>query len=400
MKKQLLISLGVLFFLILGTIAVVLYGTGYRFGLGKNGPQVTGTGLLVATSTPDGAQVLVDGHLTTATNNTINLQPGTYDVKILKDGYFPWEKHIVVQDQVVSKAEALLFPKAPKLESITDSGVANPVIDPSHTKITYTVSSQSATQNGIYVLNLQNQSLLTLQSGTTQIVNDTIDTFSQATLQWSPDGQSILATIPKANGTKSIYLLSANGMNTTPQDVTVTIQSVKDQWAKQVAEKEQSQLGTLRPVLMKLARDNWKVLEWSPDQTKILYEASSSATIPQIIEPALIGTNSTIEQRTIQPGAVYVYDTKEDKNFLIVGSDKKFGQDYKLTWFPDSKHLIYVHDKKIDLQEYDGTNDTTIYAGPFIDSDVFPWSDGTKVVMLTDFNNSAATPNLYTIGLQ
>lgn len=400
MKKQLLLSLGVLVLLVLGTVAVVLYGTGYRFGLGKNGPQVTGTGLLVATSTPDGAQVLINGHLTTATNNTINLQPGSYDVKIVKDGYFPWEKQIAVQDQVVSKAEALLFPKAPKLESITDSGVTNPVIDPSHTKIAYTVSSQSAAQNGVYVLNLQNQSLLTLQSGTTQIADDTTDTLSQAKLQWSPDGQSILATVQKTNGAKSIYLLSANGMNTTPQDVTVTIQSVKDQWDKQLAEKAQSQLGTLRPTLMKFAKANWNILEWSPDQTKILYEATSSATIPQIIKPALIGTNSTIEHRTLEPQAVYVYDTKEDKNFLIAPSGKQFGTDYKLTWFPDSKHLIYVHDKKIDIEEYDATNDTTIYAGPFIDSDVFPWTDGTKVVMLTDFNNSAAAPNLYTIGLQ
>ncbi len=399
--KKALVTLGILAFLALATIVVILYGKGYQFGFGKGGPEVTDTGLLVATSTPDGAQVLIDGHLTTATNNTINLAPGSYDIKIQKDGYFPWEKQLQVQKEVVTKAAALLFPKAPKLENITNSGVANPAIDPSRTKIAYTVASQSAQQNGIYVLALQDQSLLTLQSGATQIADETTGIpFSKATLTWSPDGQSILATIPNATGGSTLYLLSSTGANPIPQDVTVTFASVKTQWDKQITEKEQSQLSSLRPTLQSFVKDNWKILAWSPDQTKILYQASTSATMPQIIKPSLIGTNSITEQRTLEQGGIYVYDTKEDKNYLLLGPDKTFGTDYKLTWFPDSTHLIYVHDKKIDIIEYDRTNDTTIYAGPFIDSDVFPWIDGSKVVMLTDFNNSNTAPNLYTVDLK
>lgn len=401
LMKKAFIYIGIFAFLVLGTIVAILYGKGYEFGFGNGKPEVTGTGLLVATSTPDGAQVLVDGHLTTATNNTINLAPGSYDVKIEKDGYFTWEKRLTVQKEVVTKAEALLFPKAPKLESITDSGVSNPVIDPSHTKIAYTVSSQSAKLNGIYILNLQDQSLLTLQSGANQIADETTGiAFSKATLTWSPDGQNILATIPQGNGNNTLYLLSTSGMNTNPQDVTVTFQSVKTQWDKQLAEKAQSQLSSLKTTLQQFIKGNMNILAWSPDGTKILYQASTSATMPQIIKPPLIGTNSTPEQRVLQQGAVYAYDIKEDKNYLLVSADKTFGTDYKLTWFPDSSHLIYVHDRRIDLVEYDKTNDTTIYAGPFIDSDVFPWNDGTKVVMLTDFNNSNTQPNLYTIDLK
>jgi len=401
MNKQLLISLVVLIFLGLGTTAVILYGKGYQFGFGNGRPEVTGTGLLVATSTPDGAQVLVDGHLTTATNNTINLAPGSYDVKIQKDGYFTWEKKLAIQKEVVTKAEALLFPKAPKLENITDSGVTNPTLDPSLTKIAFTIASQSAKQNGIYILSLQDQSLLTLQSGATQIADETTGiAFSKATLEWSPDGQTILATIPNADGTSSMYTLSTNALNVAPQDVTLTIASVKAQWDKQISEKNQSQLSSLRDNLEKFAKENWHILAWSPDQTKILYVASTSASMPQILKPSLIGTNSIAEQRVLQENAVYAYDTKEDKNYLLVGADKTFGTDYKLTWFPDSEHLIYVHDKKIDIVEYDKTNDTTIYAGPFIDSDVFPWTNGTKVVMLTDFNNPTSQPNLYTIDLK
>ncbi|MBI3093109.1 MAG: hypothetical protein HYZ02_02635, partial [Candidatus Levybacteria bacterium] len=68
--------------------------------------------------------------------------------------------------------------------------------------------------------------------------------------------------------------------------------------------------------------------------------------------------------------------------------------------FPDSKHLIYVEEKKINILEYDGANKTTIYAGPFVDNYVFPWPNGSKLVVLTNLGNENIPPNLYTIGLK
>src|SRR5476651_1536609 len=127
MRKQITISALILLFMLTATAIVVLYGRGYRFGFDKGSPNLSGTGLLVATSSPDGAQVFVNNHLTTATANTINLAPGTYDVKISKEGYLPWEKTLVVKNEVVTKADALLFPTAPKLESITNLGAQTPV---------------------------------------------------------------------------------------------------------------------------------------------------------------------------------------------------------------------------------------------------------------------------------
>lgn len=402
MKKQLLVSLAILFFLTVGTIGVVLYGKGYRFGFDKTGPAFNGTGLLVATSTPDGAQVIINGHLSTATNNTINLSPGTYDVEIQKDGYFPWKKKITVEKEVVSKADATLFPTAPKLENITESGVDNPTIDPSYTKIAYTVASQSARKNGVYVLDMSARTLLTLQSAATQITDETTALFSKATLSWSPDGQSILASVPSANPDKpTLYLLNSGSFNQAPQDVTETFATtIQPTWEKQVKEKEAAQIASLRAPLAKVAQENWNILAWSPDETKILYEASTSATIPPVIVPALPGTDSAPEARVLQQKAVYVYDIKEDKNFLIADASKQFGLDYKLMWLPDSKHLIYVHDKRIVVVEYDNLNPTTVYAGPFIDGYVYPWVNGQKVVVLTNLNNPDIAPNLYTIALK
>lgn len=397
MKNQIIVSVSSILFILIVTAGIILYGKGYRITLGGGKAGFSGTGLLVAKSQPDGAQIFINNHLTTATNNTISLSPDEYDIKIVKQGYFPWEKRIIVKKEVVSKIDALLLTTTPKLESITDSGVTNPVIDPSNTQIAFTVKSSSIRKNGIYVLNTTSRPILTLQSASTQIADDTEDSFSQSSLAWSPDGKQLLAIISGENG-NATYLLDATSFNQSPKDVTEILTSVTSLWEKQKLDREKSRIEGLKSNLKKAIAEDFKIISWSPDETKILYTASQSATIPIIIKPSLIGTNSTPETRTLQKNSVYIYDIEEDKNFEI--SDSLPVSQSPLSWLPDSKHLIFVKNQQIDIMEYDGKNKTTIYAGPFIDNYVFPWPDGTKILVLTNLGNSNTPPNLYTIGLK
>ena len=399
MTKQYFISLGVFLFLILGTFLAVIYGKGYQIDFSKGKPEISGTGLLVVSSTPDGAQVFIDGHLTTATHNTLNLLPGWHDVQIVKDGYFAWEKKIKVQKEVVSTADAFLITKSPKLENITSTGIGNPIVDPSYTRIAFTVASQSAKKNGIFVLNMQSSPILPLQSASTQIVDETTAIpFSNAAISWSPDGQSLLATI-SAGTNPTTYQLDATQFNNTPKDVTETLSSLSTDWVKLQSQKNAAKLDGLKPSVEKVIANNFAILAWSGDETKILYIASSSATFPQIITPAVIGTDSTTEERTLEKGSTYVYDMKEDRNYKILSSDTT-NVLHSVAWMPDSLHLLYVHDKRIEVMEYDGQNKTTVFAGPFVDSFALPWPTGDKFVILTNLGNTDLTPNLYTVGLK
>lgn len=391
MRKQLTLTLGLVSLLIFATFLVVLYGRGYRFGFDQGKPAFLGTGLLVTTSKPDGASVFINGHLATATANTINLAPGEYTVKIFKDGYFPWEKKIKIEKEVVTKADALLFPTAPKLESLTNLGAGNPVQDPSKTRLAYTVASQSARRNGVYILDMTVRPILTLQSASTQLADDTADLFSESTFSFSPDGSELVAT----TSAQTSYLLDARSFNPSPRDITATLISTSSVFEKEKTDKEKARIDSLPKKLRKQIVENFKILEWSLSDSKILYEATSSATLPIIITPRLIGTDTTPENRKLEKGQTFVYDIQEDKNYKIDVKSPK-----NLHWYPDSNHLIYVSDKKIDIMEYDGGNRTTVYAGPFVDSFAFPWPDGSKVVILTDLGNPNITPNLYTIGLK
>ena len=70
-----------------------------------------------------------------------------------------------------------------------------------------------------------------------------------------------------------------------------------------------------------------------------------------------------------------------------------------LQWFPDSKHLLYVADGKVQIMEYDGHNNTVLYSGPFADEFIYPWPDGSQVIIHTSFSPDSPF-NLYAINLK
>lgn len=393
MTKRVALFFITILLLLVGTTTVVLYGRGYRIGFEKD-KLISGTGLLVATSSPDGAQIFINGRLNSATNDTLNLLPGDYNVAITKEGFLPWKKNLTIQKEIVTKTDALLFPVAPVLTSITSTGVASPSVDPTRTRIAYKITNLTPQKNGIYILEIGSRPILTLQSSATKVVDDSQNLFSKAQISFSPNGKNIIATI-SAQQQNITYLVSLDNQSQKAQEISQpALEQLQEQWQKEKEEKETSRLNSLKPELAKIIFSSFKILAWSNDETKILYEASSSAALPLFINPPLIGANSQPEERKIERGKVYVYDIKEDKNFEIKAPTPS------LIWFPDSRHLIIADVSKIEILEYDGTNKTTVYAGPFEDNFVAPWPDGSKLVILTNLANPNVTPNLYTVSLK
>jgi hypothetical protein len=415
-KKQVFVSLSILLLLVTTTVLVILYGKGYRVFVQHGEPTITKTGILNLSSDPTAAQVFIDGHLTTATNNSLNLTPGVYTVTIVKDGYLPWKKDFEIKREVVSNADATLYPQAPSLQSISTFGIHSAIIDPTGTKLAFNIASSSALKNGIYVYDMTSKSfpILAGQSSTTQLVDDTTDKFSEAKISWSPDGTQIIASITEDDGSITYYLLNTDSFNQTPQDITAIYQNTLDLWQQQIKDKETAQIKSLKPVIQKFSEKYFNIISWSPDGSKILYQASASATMPIFQKPRLIGDNYLYEQRDLEAGGVYVYDINEDFNTRVLEPINKLCTsddpscncaEYNvcpapLTWLPDSSHLLYIQNRQINVVEDDGSNMTTLYAGPFVDRYVFPWPDGSKIVILTNLNSPNLQPTLYSIGLK
>jgi len=239
-----------------------------------------------------------------------------------------------------------------------------------------------------------------------QIADSQAVDFSAATLSWSPDSKQILAQVPvpSAQNPRS-YLLEADRLNR-PLSPVPDVSAVHKQFRELQASRDREKLATLKSEFVTIATSSTRLLAFSPDETKILYQATASATIPEIITPPLLGTNSTQEQRTIRKGNLYVYDIKEDRNYFL--GDMKNGVSQHpttppqpLQWLPTSKHLLFVSKERIEILDYDGTNRRTAYAGPFWDAFAVPWTNATKIVILTNLNNAAsAVNNLYAVNLR
>lgn len=395
-NKQIVISIIIFTAIVIATAIVVMFGKGYRFSINSENIGIQGTGLLVAKSLPDGAQVYVDGKLKTATDNTINLPPGEYEVKIQKEGYLSWEKRIKVEGEIVSTADALLVPIAPKLESITELGAENPTIDPTITRIAFNVSEQDINANGIYFFDMKSNPLIPIQGSATQLVDDSIDVFSLGSILWSPEGKEIIATISADRINPDTYLLETNRSNSPPNNVTLTLDEVNEEWTELKEAQDKSFMDSLPRSLQKMVNENFEIMSISPDQNKILYTASRSASLPIIIKPRLFGVNSTPEVRSIREGQTYVYDIKEDRNYRLNAGN--FQGAY--SWHTDSKHFIFVKDNEVHIMDFDGLNDRVVYAGPFDANYIFPWPDATRIVILTNLGNKNSPANLYTISLK
>lgn len=424
MDRKLLSALAVVTLLAISTIGVIAYARGYR--LQPQTKTIQPTGLLAATSLPTGASIYINDRLTSATNTTINLPPGEYKIKITKDGLVPWGKTVRIQSEVVTRADPILFPLVPDLRRLTFLNADNPVLSYDGQKIVFTVdNSDSPLKSGLWMLDMSGQTFGGDHSAR-QIARNTPGlNFNDAMLSWSPDSKQVLASFKNAN-----YILDSSTF-TPPErllDVTATLPLVLKDWATEQKQKNDDLVIKLKNSIERIA-SSAAILKWSPDETKFMYVSTESANIPPIILPPLIGANSQPETRTIKPGAIYVYDIKEDKNFEVMPVDKDLltklipvspspskGKitptpiptsqfsvlQLPLQWYPSSRHLILTEKDKITIMDYDGTNKAVVYAGPFVNSFVFPWSDGSKIVILSSLYQSQpdVKPNLYSINLR
>jgi hypothetical protein len=102
-------------FLIFGPI-LIFYSLGYRVDFEKK--KITKTGGIFIKALPKEVEILIDGKLKKKTDPFFgsalieNLLPKKYKVKVKKEGYFPWEKELEVEEEKVTEAKNLiLFPK-------------------------------------------------------------------------------------------------------------------------------------------------------------------------------------------------------------------------------------------------------------------------------------------------
>lgn len=382
-------------------LLVSLIARGYRFDTKTIGLRPTG--LLVITSVPDGAQILINGELESATNATISLPPNTYDVEVRRDGFIPWRKRLTIMKEEVTKEDIVLFPAAPSLSALTFTGAEKPILSPDGTKIAYAVPRRNDTaaeiRPGLWVMDLADLPI-GFSREPRQITDASLD---GATWQWSPDSRQIL--LETLRGT---FLVNTGTL--TPQTTLVNIEGTRlteilETWEEQRQKKLEAQLSRVPEVMRDILGRKAKDLVFSPDDTRVLYTASSSAQIPEGLVSPLPGSSTQKQERNIKEGHTYVYDIKEDRNFLVYDKEASLGynEDTKaiLRWFPTSRHLVLAEEDKISIMDYDGTNRQVVWGGPYVAPFALPFPNTTRLLILTSLGaGNGNQTNLYALSLR
>lgn len=399
MSKRFLLTLGILFATLAAAGIAVFLAKGYTFSPSTG--KISGTGIISITSLPEGASVYLDGHLNTATNATINgLAPKEYDVKVIKEGFIPWEKKVKVEEGLVSDVKITLFPAIPTLYPLTFNGVVNPQMSPDGAKLAFgvpiaTVSGSLKQKGGIWVWNLVSQPIsFARSSAPIQLVASTSSLdFSKAKIRFSPDSQELLVTLQE-NGLEGPsfernYILPADSTTTSLNDITPSLAATLRSWDEDQKSKDQARAATIKDLNYKnIATDSAKI-KWSPDETKIIIAGSL---------PSLLSNEAKAAKEASHAKVVDLADVKSGSRTKAIEYQLPAAQAYY--WLPDSKHIILVKDSEIAIAESDGSNAAVIYAGNF-DGNVFPWPDASRIGIITSFPTPTANqPNLYGINLK
>ncbi|MFA6081422.1 MAG: PEGA domain-containing protein [Patescibacteria group bacterium] len=363
-------------------VSVIAYARGYRFDVEKR--LVRATGIISATSTPKAAKIYVNGELKGVTDTNITLPPDNYLVEIKKEGYTSWSKKINLKGELVINVDPVLFPINPSLSPLTNLGIIKAVPTDDGDKIVL-FASESA-----YLFDAGKKTLPFFPP-----LNKTVDLSQLSKIEnlknikviFSPDQKQAIIELRQNS-----YLISLEESNQNPLDVTLSKETLIEAWQNEKNKNYSKILETFPKDFDKIASSSFDIISFSPNETKVLYRANENAELPLMIVPPLISTNQTSEERSLIKGKTYVYDRKEDKNFLL--------PNLNLKWYFDSRHLVVEEEKKISIIDYDATNKQSIYSGPF-ESSFFNTTNDGKIVVLTNLNAQVnELPDLYLVGIR
>lgn len=387
----------VAFFLAL-IAGVIAFARGYRLDFKQK--SLSSTGILAVLSSPKAAKVYLNGEFKGVTDLNMTLPPGNYKVEVQKEGYTSYSTSIALKGELVETVDPTLFPVNPSLTPVTNLGIVKAVQVDQSDKIILFADNNSVEKDGIYLFNSNSGAISFFPPLKTIVLKSVLPAgvdLSKTEETFSFDFKQVIFDLTLADGTSVSYLFSVDAENQEPFDVTTSKDTLIQAWEAERQEEMAKIMESFPKEIQKVASASFDIISFSPSQTKILYKDKVNLDVPLIIDPPLIASNQTKEERSLNKNSYYVYDLKEDKNFLIDGGDFKIGA---VRWYSNSKHFVINENSKISILNYDGKNKQTVYSGP-LEEDFFAVNSGGEVLILANLNpQSNKLPDLYQIGLR
>lgn len=385
-------------------VVIIAYARGYRVDIQKG--TVTSTGIIAISSTPQTAQVYVNGILRGVTDLHLTLPYGKYSIEVKKEGYTSWKREVILKGELVVTADATLFPLNASLTPLTTIGISKVISIDKTDKALLFVENGDSEKDGIYVFDQTKRTFSLFPPlkllASKKLFPDDIS-LKDVSVLFSPDFKQGIVIFERGEDLTS-YLLSLEDENTQLFEITSSQASLEKVWNEARLLETARLLEIFPKNFAKIASDSFHIISLSPDKSKILYEAKQEIDLPIVIKPRLVAANQTKELRSLVPEHLYIYDREEDKNFAVSlpeDSEKRRKEgESVIVWYPSSRHVVIHEGDKISIIEYDGMSRQIIYSGPHEGSFFDVTSDG-KLLILANLNPQFnKTPDIYAVGIK
>lgn len=337
-----IIFLGLVLVFLIITPAVLLYALGYSFDWQKK--SIVKTGALYLKSYPKGAQIFINEKSKNTTPRLIKrLLPKDYKIKLIKDGFYPWEKQLKIESYLVTEARnILLVPKEPKIELVNDN-----------------LSTNFSLEN-YFLTNEQKQKISQASTTANTVLKTNSYTFSNDNIfYFQPPNYLLYKT--DINGLTNEQL----SLSPLPIDSYKIIISANQKFV--AAMNSNGQLYLLEPTkrIFEKLTDEVKGAEFSLDNKKLLFWTNNEIWVV------------FLEDILIQP-----YKKAGEKELIT-----RFSQEIaNAVWYSeDNEHLIFTIGNTIKITELDGRDKRNTYDFLTIKgSEIFYNSKEEKLYFISD----------------
>lgn len=206
-RRIIYITFILIFFLIAPLL--IFFALGYRYNFIKG--RVEKTGVLFIKSYPKNADIYLNGKLSKNTTPTqiSRLLANNYEIKIIKEGYFPWTKILPIYQQTTTFIEDVtLFKNKLDFKNLLLGNFTDLLVSPDSTKVV--ILKEDSQKSSILLFNLVNQKDKLLFQSTIPKTNFTIDCWCNSSnkIIVKADYDYLIINAETANVT-SLYELTA-----------------------------------------------------------------------------------------------------------------------------------------------------------------------------------------------
>jgi hypothetical protein len=345
-RHMVTIAIGYCFIaLAVGMATLVLLYYAYGFSFGKNG-QVIQNGLMFVSSTPNPANVYLNGKLNKVqTNSRITLEEGEYFMQLKRDGYRTWQRSVTIDGgKVVHYDYPFLIPT-----TLTSTALKTydepPQITMQSPDKRWLIVNRASSVDQFEVFDLKNPKTAV----TSENITVPADLLSKATasqswqlVEWSNDNRHVLLRhmfdggseyilLDRASPDKSLNLTQTLGQNPTELRL---VDKKYDRYYLLDATKQTLSSASLSAPQPELRLDHVLAFKSYGSDT-ILYAAAAGADTDGSVRLKLVEGTHSYTLRELPPGTTYLVDiAKYDGSIYLAAT-------------ASSENKVYVYENPV-----------------------------------------------------